>query len=294
MMALPTMAQFSPQYNSYMLNGLAINPAYAGTRECLSAIGIHSSQWTGFKGAPTTDFLSVHSPLNNQHSVGINIFSDIIGVQNQIGIFPSYAYNLKLTKTQRLSFGIDAGVNFFSVRNSDVQTNTVDAAFQENVQMKSVPNIGAGLYYYTKSYYVGFSAPKLFSNQLSSSVVGSDIFQFDINRTVFMLTSGGIIKINKDISWKPSFLIKAMISNAYQIDLNTSFYYIERLWAGVSYRHKDAIVGLVGFRFNSKFDIGYSYGYPLSDIVRISSGSHEIMVRFELRKKVDTFNPRYF
>lgn len=291
---LPGLAQFSPQYNSYMFNGLAINPAYTGTRECLSAVGIHTAQWTGFDGAPMTQFLSVHTPLNNHHAVGLNLYNDRVGVQNEIGIFPSYAYNLNLTKTQKLSFGIDAGVNFFNVRNSDVLTNNDDVTFQENVRMKSVPNIGAGLYYYSKNYYVGLSAPKLFSNQLSTSLKGSEMFQFNTTQTVFILSSGGTVKITKDLIWKPSLLIKAMISNAYQVDLNSNFYYIEKLWAGVSYRHKDAFIGLIGFRFNSKFDVGYSYSYPLSNIVRISSGSHEIMVRFELRKKVDTFNSRYF
>jgi len=292
--ALPSVAQFSPQYNSYMLNGLVINPAFTGTRECFSVVGVHSSQWVGFKGAPHSDFLSLHAPINNNHAVGLSIMNDNIGVQNQTGIFPSYAYHLKLSNTQKLSFGVDVGVNFFNIRNTEVQTNTADVVFQQNVKLRSLPNIGAGLYYYTKNFYTGLSSPALFTNELSAGILQESLFQMDVKRTVFMLTSGGNINIGRDLVWKPSFLFKSMLSNVFQLDLNSNIYYKDKVSAGVSYRHKDAIVGLISFRFNSKFDLGYSYAYPLSNIVRISSGSHEIMIRFELRNKVDTFNPRHF
>jgi len=292
--ALPSVAQFSPQYNSYMLNGLVINPAFTGTRECLSIVGVHSSQWVGFDGAPRSDFFSVHAPANNNHAVGLSIMNDNIGVQNQTGIFPSYAYHLKLSNTQKLSFGVNLGVNFFNIRNTEVKTNVADLAFQQNVKLRSLPNIGAGLYYYTKSFYSGLSSPALFTNELSAASVQEDLFKMNVKRTVFMLTSGGNINITRDLVWKPSFLFKAMLSNIFQLDLNCNIDYKDKLKAGLSYRHKDAIVGFIGFRFNPKFDLAYSYSYPLSNIVRVSSGSHEIVIRFELRKKVATFNPRYF
>ncbi len=90
-------SQFNPQYNSFMFNGLAINPAYTGTRECLSVVGLHSSQWVGFTGAPTTDYLALHTPINDEHALGLTVFNDRLGVQNQTGIYPSYAYHLKLS-----------------------------------------------------------------------------------------------------------------------------------------------------------------------------------------------------
>lgn len=111
---------------------------------------------------------------------------------------------------------------------------------------------------------------------------------------VLVLSTGGTINLTEDFVWKPSILFKTILAGVYQTDINSTFYYKERVSAGVSYRHKDALVGLVGFRFNSQLDLGYSYSFPLSNIMRVSSGSHELMIRYELRKKVDTFNPRYF
>jgi type IX secretion system PorP/SprF family membrane protein len=294
LLSLQTVAQFNPQYNSYMLDGLVINPAYTGTRECLSVVGLHSSQWVGFEGAPTSDFLSIHSPINNKHAIGINILNDRIGVRNLTSILPSYAYHLKISNTQKLAFGVNAGLNMFNVRNSDVTTINADNVFQENIKTRSLPNIGAGLYYYSKKFYLGLSAPSLFYNEFTNVAAKSNAFQLRSKQMVLLLSSGGTVNISDDFVWKPSVLFKTILSGVYQLDLNSTFYFRDKISAGVSYRHKDAFVGLVGFRFNTQFDIAYSYSFPLSNIVRISSGSHEVMIRYELRKKVDTFNPRYF
>ena len=43
-----TMAQQLPQFTQYMYNTIAINPAYAGSRDALSIIALHRSQWVGF------------------------------------------------------------------------------------------------------------------------------------------------------------------------------------------------------------------------------------------------------
>ena len=53
-------AQQLPQFTQYMFNTISINPAYAGSRETLSVVGLHRSQWVGLAGAPTTSTLSVH------------------------------------------------------------------------------------------------------------------------------------------------------------------------------------------------------------------------------------------
>ncbi|HIC31522.1 MAG TPA: type IX secretion system membrane protein PorP/SprF, partial [Flavobacteriaceae bacterium] len=59
-------AQQLPQFTQYMFNTISINPAYAGSRETLSIVGLHRSQWVGLEGAPTTSTVSIHSPLKNE------------------------------------------------------------------------------------------------------------------------------------------------------------------------------------------------------------------------------------
>ena len=40
-------AQQDPAYSMYVFNGLFINPAYAGSHEVVSLMGIYRQQWVG-------------------------------------------------------------------------------------------------------------------------------------------------------------------------------------------------------------------------------------------------------
>ena len=63
-------AQQDPMFTHYMYNTLSVNPGYAGSREALTITGLHRSQWTNFKGAPTGSKQSAFSD-GLQINVGI-------------------------------------------------------------------------------------------------------------------------------------------------------------------------------------------------------------------------------
>ncbi len=62
------------------------------------------------------------------------------------------------------------------------------------------------------------------------------------------------------------------------IDGSLQLEYKEWLWCGVSYRHTDAIVAMVGLNVNKSFKFGYSFDYSLSKFNQYSSGGHEIVL----------------
>ena len=49
------LAQQDKMYSQYMFNMMALNPAYAGSRDVLSATGLYRNQWVNVDGAPKTD-----------------------------------------------------------------------------------------------------------------------------------------------------------------------------------------------------------------------------------------------
>ena len=76
-------AQQLPQFTQYMYNTISINPAYAGSREALSIVGLHRSQWVGFRGGPITQTLSIHTPLRNDRiGLGLSFIEDDLGPEN--------------------------------------------------------------------------------------------------------------------------------------------------------------------------------------------------------------------
>ena len=78
--------QHFPIYSQYLLNGLAINPAYAGSRDVLSSSIMYRKQWMGFDGAPATSTFSAHTPLKNRKiGLGLQIVKEeIIAEQNHV------------------------------------------------------------------------------------------------------------------------------------------------------------------------------------------------------------------
>ena len=77
-------AQQDPHYTQYMYNMSVMNPAYAGSKENLSAGLLYRKQWVEIPGAPTTGTFFVHSPVGKNVGLGLSAISDKIGpVQEQ-------------------------------------------------------------------------------------------------------------------------------------------------------------------------------------------------------------------
>jgi type IX secretion system PorP/SprF family membrane protein len=73
-------AQQDAQYTNYMYNTININPAYAGSRGCLSVFGLHRTQWVGLNGAPVTNTFSIQTPIAGTNvGLGLGVVNDRIG-----------------------------------------------------------------------------------------------------------------------------------------------------------------------------------------------------------------------
>jgi hypothetical protein len=66
-----------------------------------------------------------------------------------------------------------------------------------------------------------------------------------------------------------------MLFKSVQADITGRVYYKEDYWAGLSYRTQDALILLMGFKYD-RFYFAYAYDFTLTDIRRQSYGSHEL------------------
>ncbi|WP_224996949.1 PorP/SprF family type IX secretion system membrane protein, partial [Cesiribacter sp. SM1] len=106
-------AQQRPAYSQYMFNGLALNPAYAGSQKQFNAMAVIRSQWVNFEGAPKTQMLSVHAPLDRKNiGLGMLISHETIGVHTDWSAYVSYAYQIKFKRAGMLSLGLQGGLNY--------------------------------------------------------------------------------------------------------------------------------------------------------------------------------------
>ncbi len=294
--AFQIQAQQDPLFTQYMFNTLSINPAYAGSADRLSAVALHRSQWVNFEGAPTTQTITVHSPLRNENiSVGGSIINDKYGPVKQTGIYLDASYRMFIG-TNRLAFGLKGGVNMFSANLIDLNPYVKDdQVFANNISMKPLPNFGFGVMYYSKTFYAGLSAPKLLSNKLLPDNLPDTVKLSSVEKQHLFLIAGAVFKISNYTKFKPTILLRAVDGAPLSAEVTAQFLFYEKFWVGGMYRWQDALGILLQYEVNNKFKIGYAYDYTLSDIRRYSDGSHELMLGFDLIKGFPAdVSPRYF
>lgn len=292
-------AQQDPQYTQYMYNMNVINPAYAGSKENLAIGLLYRSQWVGIDDAPKTATFSANSPVGKNVGVGFSIVSDKIGPVEENNVFADFSYTLNLGDEHRLAFGIKAGATFQNIGlYSDIGNGYVpdagDEAFSENTN-NTYLNIGAGLFYYTNNYYVSFSIPNMLkSTYLDVSNNGQE-YKYGTEVMHYFLSAGYVFNLSENTKFKPSFLLKSAFETPTSLDVSANVLFYEKFELGATYRLDDSVGAMANFAITPEIRIGYAYDYVTSDLNVTTSGSHEIMLLFDLNfpKKVSV-SPRFF
>lgn len=287
-------AQQTPQFTQYMYNTISVNPGYAGSREALTIVGLHRSQWVGMEGGPITQTLSIHSPLRNDKiGLGFSFINDKLGYENFNYLYADFSYTVNLTEKTKMAFGIKGGFSYYNIDSQLFNNPEVfnDPYFQEKLN-RWTPNIGAGIYIHQPKWYFGISSPKLIENdynKLGNYVSFEQMHFYTIAGYVFDLNESGSVKM------RPTALAKLTKGAPVSYDATLSFLFNDKLWIGGSYRLEDSAGALVSFQITKQLQIGYAYDYPISDLKPYTSGSHEIMLMFDFKFDKSKYkSPRYF
>lgn len=286
-------AQQDPMYNQYMFNTLAFNPAYAGSADVLTVMALTRHQWVGFEGAPATQTLLAHTPLKSQHlALGFTAITDKIGPTRQTSFLGDIAYRIRTTATTQLSFGLKAGID---LHRADLGSLSSVDADPSSVNMKGqlLPNFGFGLFWHSDMYYLGLSVPKLLENDLGTASAG--LLTTAVQARHYFLIGGYVLELNRDLKFKPSFMLRAVEGAPLSLDLNANFLLGERIWFGALYRVGNAF-GLMGqYQITEQLRAGYAFDLTTTRIGAYNAGTHEIMLSYDLRfVQGRTISPRYF
>ncbi len=276
-------AQQDPQFTHYMYNMSSVNPAYATDDPgVINLGGMYRTQWVGAVGAPKTVNAFVHSPIAKRVEAGLSIVSDVIGdVVHENNIYADVAYVIPVSETKKLSFGVKGGVTLFDANFSGFQYTdpTPDPAFSENIN-KTFPNVGAGVFYFSDHYYLGFSAPNLLNSKHLESKDG--IKATGVEATHFFMTGGYVFNLNPNLKFKPAFMAKGVSGAPLSLDVTANLLFFDEFEVGAGYRWDDSVSGLVALSITPSLRVGYAYDYTLSNLGRYNSGSHEIFLLFDL------------
>ena len=288
-----TFAQQDSQYTNYMYNTINVNPAYAGSRGVMSIFGMHRTQWVGLDGAPVTNVASINTPINNsKFGMGISFVNDRIGPSDENTISADISYTIPTSETYKLSFGVKGTANLLNVDYTKLNRyDLTDPQFQNNIDNKFSPNIGAGIYFHSDKLYAGLSVP----NFLETEHFDDNVAATAKERMHYYLIGGYVFDLSDNIKFKPAFLTKLVTGAPLQLDLTANFMFNEKFVLGAAWRWDAAVSGLAGFQVNENWMIGYAYDAETTKLANYNSGSHEIFLRYEFKGKTEkVVSPRFF
>jgi type IX secretion system PorP/SprF family membrane protein len=290
-------AQQDAQYTNYMYNTININPAYAGSRGCLSVFGLHRTQWVGLNGAPVTNTFSIQTPIAGTNvGLGLGVVNDRIGPSVENNVAVDFAYSIKTSETYKLSFGAKASANFLNIDFTKLTQDASDPRLAQNVTKNFSPNIGAGLYLHSDDTYIGLSVPNIIETKhFDKTVTGTTANYVAKERLNFYAIAGHVFDLSENIKFKPAVLAKIVTGAPLQVDATANFMINEKFVLGAAYRWSAALSALVGFQANDSWFIGYGYDFETTKLASYNSGSHEIFLRYEMFNKYDKIvSPRFF
>lgn len=298
-----TLCGYSQQYLSFSqfsYNKGEFNPGYTGYQETFNATLIHRSQWIGFKGAPSSQMILIESPINRtKWAVAGRLTRDKIGPTSEIVIGADIAYRLRMQKRRTLSFGakIIGSIYQTSLTNLSLISDYYgeeDQHFSVNPETSFVPNIGFGMYYYAKDFYIGLSSPRMLRSKLNALEYAS-VSNLGKTAQVYYFMTGYTWKVNRDFSFLPNISVIGTENSPLSFGTHLNFIFMKQFTLVASYRYLESAGAAFQWSLDKKWKIGYAIEFATNSLIRTNYGSHEILLQYILKaKKKRIIYPRYF
>lgn len=293
---MPSMifSQMATVTDQYVLNPLTINPAYAGNRGVLNMAAFYRKQWVGVTGSPEMMTLALDMPLfHSKLGMGALISRDKTGVSGETRFSTSYAYRIYL-ENGSLSFGLGAGIIATNTAWSDLRVvDEEDSHYLVNSHVFAVPDFSFGIYLMVNKFFAGFSIPKLvgYDFDFKKNMYG---LNFDMRRYNYLFNTGYLFDLSPKTKFFPSALVSYIPDQGLMYDINAHLIFSDKIWTGVSYHNNRSFCGLLQLSISNQLKIAYTYDFDIQKMGRYSNGSHEVMLRYELKYKIESVNPLLF
>lgn len=292
---LKLVAQNTFQSNQYMLFQPIINFSSASSYNEVNLMSFYRNQWTNFKGAPTNFGLVGIVPIkNNSITLGARILNETIGVHNKTEIKLDYAYRFQTNLNSAVSFSLSPKINIHKSNYQLIET-TVNNDPNFNAEQTSIayPNAEFGSYYYSSRFYIGFSTPNLFYNEIVNN--NSYSTQFSVSKLTYYIHSGYKWTLNSNNNLYSSLYLKTAYGAPTLASLNIGWETLkEKLLIGTSYRTSKELVALLKLKLK-QFTLGYAFQHSLTAISPYNNGTHEILLNYKIKRKniVGLIAPRF-
>jgi type IX secretion system PorP/SprF family membrane protein len=276
-MGLAVRAQQNPLSTLFMTNPFVLNPALAGTNNYFQVISQNRFQWVGFTDAPITNSLSIYGPLvKYPMGWGGTLSYDVAGPISVGTVHGSYAYHYNINEDMKISMGLNVGIMQYKIDYAKIDMEYDDPTMNAK-ESYYLPDANLGAYFYSSTYHIGLVVTHVLNNRIK---IGTDPTGDSRLKSHFYLTGGYKYYINREWAVEPSIVLKKVWPAPFQLDVNARVWYRNMVWGGLSYRTQEAISILLGYTWEKKIYIGYSYDLVLNPLGAHNLGSHELMLGY--------------
>lgn len=270
-------SQIESETTLFMNNPIHLNPAFTGTNNELAFEIITKQQWIDVKNSPATYMLNIESPINDSKtSIGASLISDWAGPLNSNRILLSYSAIFKLNHAILLSLGLNAGADNYNVFFDKINlVEQEDPAFSNKTESMYQPNVGAGIYLYGASGYIGASV----LNMLKSSELKWLNTNLQDETQNILVTGGmdGYISHNSKIkiSALAEFMQRRNIYSFAAELINDDYFNI-----GGTYKLNHSASLVAGIPISEYISINYSYSFPVGATALKLFNTQELSIKF--------------
>lgn len=294
-------AQQDIQYTQFMFNKLNFNPAYAGSKSALCLSAIYRKQWLGIARAPETGTFNAHGAVwNKRLGLGLSVSYDRIGFAERISFESNYSYIIRFKDHSFLSMGLRGSAYYTQIRWDEADLiDNVDNAIPGGSVSRILPNFGAGIYYQSKHWYLGFSVPHIFVNEGDFNIAVNGTIEPDFTQHYYLM-GGFTFDLSENVQIQQNILMKYVVNAPLAVDFNLSFVFSRRVLLGLTYRVGASIDAILQWQITPQLRIAAAYDFSVTQLQTYNSGSVEAMITYCFVKGTNAdinreiFNERFF
>lgn len=277
----------------FIFNKMNFNPGATAIDEGICGTLIYRNQWDKVNGAPNSFILNVEGDITRWLPIkaGITAYHDEIGFTRQSNAALNVAYPLTLSPGT-LQIGVGLGMQNIGMDPTWVPPSTINDPSLPTAFGSTQFDMNFGIYFKgLAGYYAGISSTHLTAPSFEadgSQVAGSPNPIYDAARHYYImggykygLSSGDDIDGNVLVE---TDMIKTSAS------INARYLWQNKAYGGLTYRTSDEVGVMLGAdimkmmnnwtKAAPRFIIGYSYDFTINKLSSISTGSHEIMLKY--------------
>lgn len=286
MLATAGMAQQSSLFNTYSLDPLQLNIAYAGA-SCTEANVHYRAQWIGMKETPKVLQLNAHSALGKSNALALRVNSQTQGLLNTLQATLGYAYRFRISETAKVHLGIGVGWTQAALNAQKAVVMDANDATLNNSNRQTANGFDSefGAMLVGEKLKAGISVLHLYNTNPDFS--GSSTYKTlpQLNTQIAYTFNKG-----KKVEIEPWLLNRYTLKGDNVVEGILNFHFIKAITVGAGYRSNYGVIGLLGAKVGN-LKLAYSFDYGTTKNATNLGSSHQLMLGFSLCKTAKPHKP---